>query len=167
MKLAYYQDFRYLCPGSKSIRSQVLVLFHLKPMTKKEERYVKCEIRKLIQAQQQVLLLGGVWNASRKMAFLREQRWRILLLFGLPTSKRNLNLLGRYPFSMAIRQPDMVPERLANLYWCRWIGAWFLDGDLTMGYGNDDVTFGNIDAKVDYLFWKLCQESEKECNSDL
>jgi hypothetical protein len=141
-----------------------LMLFHFTPMTKKEERYAKAEIRKLIEAQQQVLLLGGVWNASRKMAFLREQRWRILLLFGLPTTKRNLNLLIRYPFSLGIRQPDMVSERLANLYYCRWFGAWFLDGVLTMGFGNDDVTFGNIDAKVDYLFWKLTQEAEKSYN---
>jgi hypothetical protein len=136
-------------------------------MTKKEEWQAKAEIRKLIEAQQQVMLLGGVWNASRKMAFLREQHWRVLLLFGLSTTKRNLNLLARYPYSVAIRQPDMVPERLANFYYCRWLSSWFLDGDLAMGYGNDDVTFGNIDAKVDYLFWKLCQESEKECNSDL
>jgi hypothetical protein len=138
-----------------------LMLFHFIPMTKKEERHVKCEIRKLIEAQQEVLLLGGVWNASRKMTFLREQQWRILLLFGLPTTKRNLNLLGRYPFSLGIRQPDVVLERLANLYYCRWFGAWFLDGDLVMGYGNDDVTYGNVDAKVDYLFWKLSQAAEK------
>lgn len=140
------------------------MLFHFLRMTKREERYAKAEIRKLIEAQQEVILLGGVWNASRRMAFLREQQWRILGLFDLPKSKKNFNLLGNYPFSLGIRQPDMVPERLANLYYCRWFGAWFLDGDLTMGYGNDDVSFGNIDAKVDYLFWKLTQEAEKSYN---
>ena len=107
------------------------------------------------------MLLGGVWNASPLMTSIRGQQWEILVHFGLPITKRNLNLLGRYPYSVAIRQPELIPERLANLYFCKWVGAWFLDGDLAMGYGNDDVTYGNICKQADYLFWKLAQEAEK------
>jgi len=36
-----------------------------------------------------------------------------------------------------------------------------MDGDVVMGFGNDDVTFGNICKQADYLLWKLTQEAEK------
>ena len=72
----------------------------------------------------------------------------------------------RYPYSVAIRHPDMVSERLANLYYCQWFGAYFLDGDLAMGYGNDDMTFGNICKQADYLYWRLCQEAEEYLESN-
>lgn len=62
---------------------------------------------------------------------------------------------------MAIRPPDIIPERLANLYFCKWFGAYVMDGDVVMGFGNDDVTFGNICKQADYLLWKLTQEAEK------
>jgi hypothetical protein len=138
------------------------MLFSFIPMTKGEERHIKRQIRKLIILQQEVLLAGGVSTDSTKLAFMQNHQWQILGTFGLPMSRKNLNLLTRYPYSMAaIRQPDMVPERLANLYHCKWFNAWFLDGDLAMGYGNDDVSFGNLSKKADYLFWKLTQEAEK------
>lgn len=131
-------------------------------MTKGEERFVKREIRKLIILQQEVLLAGGVSTNSTKLAFIQNHQWQILGAFGLPMSKKYLNLLGKYPYSMAIREPETVPERLARIYFCRWMNAWFLDGDLSMGYGNDDVSFGNLNKKADYVFWKLTQAVEKQ-----
>jgi len=128
------------------------MLFSFIPMTKGEERYIKREIRKLIILQQEVLLADGVSTNSTKLAFMQNHQWQILGTFGLPMSRKNINLLSRYPNSMVIREPEMVPERLASLCFCRWFGAYFLNGDLAMGYGNDDMSFSNIYKKQTTCF---------------
>jgi hypothetical protein len=49
------------------------MLFHFIQMTKGEERYIKYEIRKLIKAQQDIQLLGGVLDTSFSYTAPRRQ----------------------------------------------------------------------------------------------
>lgn len=126
---------------------------------------IRQAIREFVTLQQQVLLAGGFSPNASVYTELRRLQWEIVGLFGLPASRKYVKLLSEYPFSLIVRQPEQVKETLADLYYCQWFSAFFLNGCLARGYFNDDVCFGNIVAKVEFIHWRLTLQAQQELDN--
>lgn len=113
-------------------------------------------IRQLIQLQRRINLAGGVSVFSLlHIKFLRLERL-VVEAFGLPDNNYYRQHIHVYPYSTTRLNTHIVEETNAwNWGNSSYFGGCSFEGELAIGYPNDNTGFGSTYKQADFIYHRM------------